>query len=78
MSSSNIRGDNVNFVNNSVPKDISLQHENPKYQLKFNSDIIFNNDTNHNTITLGRYQINAGSDGSLIIKKNGKISFRLD
>ena len=78
MSSYSIRGNEVIFrnINSSNPSDIKLKHENPNNQLVFNSEVIFNMDTSHTTITLGAYQISVNNQ-DLVVKKNGSITLKL-
>ena len=78
MSSYSIRGNEVIFrnINSSNHSDIKLKHENPNNQLVFNSEVIFNMDTSHTTITLGAYQISVNNQ-DLVVKKNGSITLKL-
>lgn len=78
MSSYSIRGNEVIFrnINSGNPSNIKLKHENPKNQLVFGSEVIFNMDTSHTTITLGAYQISVNNQ-DLVVKKNGNITLKL-
>jgi hypothetical protein len=73
-----IRGNEVVFrnINSSNPSDIKLKHENANNELVFNSEITFNLDTSHTTITLGAYQISVVNQ-DLVVKKNGNITLKL-
>ena len=77
MSTYTIKGNEVIFVNtnSSIPSDIKLKHANPNNQLVFNSEVIFNMDTSHTTITLGAYQISVNNQ-DLVVKKNGNITLK--
>ena len=73
-----IRGNEIIFrnINSANPSDITLKHENPNNELIFNSEIKFNLDTSHTTITLGQYQISVNNQ-DLVVKKNGNITLKL-
>ena len=73
-----IRGNEVIFrnINSSNPSNITLKHENANNELVFNSEVTFNLDTSHTTITLGAYQISVNNQ-DLVVKKNGNITLKL-
>ncbi len=73
-----IRSDEVVFrnINSSNPSDTKLKHENANNELVFNSEITFNFDTSHTTITLGAYQISVNNQDS-VVKKYGNITLKL-